>query len=235
MLKNWYQKIHNKLSGVHRPVHPLDEKFKRAAYPQEGEDLVLLKLFQWKRNGFYVDIGAHHPLRYSNTAVLHDSFGWSGANIDPLPGTKELFDEYRPSDINIQAGVSNQEEQLTFYHFSPEAYYTFDAEKAKKLLNNGIELVNKQTIQVCTPDHIFEKYKIYDREVDLLNLDVEGLELGILQSFDWSRINPHVICVEILGKSLDELASNQIYAYLSELNYVLKAKTLNTCIFDRAK
>ncbi|MFH1178148.1 MAG: SAM-dependent methyltransferase, partial [bacterium] len=46
-------------------------------YSQFGEDIVLEKIFSGKNNGHYVDIGAHHPKRYSNTYLLHKR-GWSG-------------------------------------------------------------------------------------------------------------------------------------------------------------
>jgi hypothetical protein len=61
-------------------------------YSQEGEDLIASRLFPNQSTGFYVDIGAHHPTRFSNTYLLYTK-GWRGINIDPLPGSKELFDK----------------------------------------------------------------------------------------------------------------------------------------------
>jgi hypothetical protein len=44
---------------------------RRVAYSQEGEDLVLLRMFEGQNAGVYVDVGAHHPFRFSNTCLLH--------------------------------------------------------------------------------------------------------------------------------------------------------------------
>ena len=56
------------------------------SFSQEGEDLVLARIFEGKKNGFYVDIGAHHPTRFSNTHYFYRR-GWSGINIDAMPGS----------------------------------------------------------------------------------------------------------------------------------------------------
>ena len=57
----------------------------RPAYAQFGEDQVLDELVGTKTRGFYVDVGAHHPHRLSNTHLLYVR-GWWGINIDPNRG-----------------------------------------------------------------------------------------------------------------------------------------------------
>jgi hypothetical protein len=42
----------------------------KLCYAQDGEDLILDRLLEGQQSGFYVDIGAHHPLRFSNTYLL---------------------------------------------------------------------------------------------------------------------------------------------------------------------
>jgi len=61
------------------------------SFSQDGEDMVLRRIFSGKLNGTYVDIGAHHPSLYSNTNYFYQN-GWTGINIDPLPGNKLIFD-----------------------------------------------------------------------------------------------------------------------------------------------
>jgi hypothetical protein len=79
-------------------------KFKQTHYSQNGEDIILQSLFPREHTGFYVDVGAHHPYRISNTYLLHQQ-GWSGINIDPNPETIAFFNRARPKDININIGV----------------------------------------------------------------------------------------------------------------------------------
>ena len=53
---------------------------RRISYSQEGEDLVVDRLLNGKRNGFYVEVGCHHPYRYSNTFMFYKK-GWRGICI----------------------------------------------------------------------------------------------------------------------------------------------------------
>ena len=60
-------------------------KYLNCSYSQEGEDMVLARYLEGQKNGFYVDVGAHHPFRFSNTYHFYLK-GWHGVNIDPLWG-----------------------------------------------------------------------------------------------------------------------------------------------------
>ena len=83
------------------------------SYSQEGEDLVLARYFA-KSSLIYVDVGAHHPTRYSNTYLFY-SQGWRGINIDAMPGSMDAFRRDRPRDINIEALVSTSKKPtITF-------------------------------------------------------------------------------------------------------------------------
>ena len=53
----------------------------RYSFSQEGEDLLIDRMFDGQSVGFYVDVGAHHPTRFSNTYLLYLR-GWRGINID---------------------------------------------------------------------------------------------------------------------------------------------------------
>ena len=39
-------------------------------WSQEGEDILLQRIFGNRNNGFYVDVGAHHSSKFSNTFKL---------------------------------------------------------------------------------------------------------------------------------------------------------------------
>ena len=67
--------------------------------------MILRRIFIGKLTGFYVDIGAHHPKRFSNTYIFYQR-GWRGINIDAKPGTKEVFNKLRPRDINLEVPIS---------------------------------------------------------------------------------------------------------------------------------
>src|SRR5262249_46871801 len=121
---------------VPRPVVRLFQLLVRAvdpyaafSYAQEGEDMILLRLFGAKRDGFYVDVGAHHPYRFSNTCVLAMR-GWRGINIDADARAIEAFRRNRSTDVNLALGVSDTPGPLTLYVFSDPALNTIDPELA---------------------------------------------------------------------------------------------------------
>ncbi|WP_233706612.1 FkbM family methyltransferase, partial [Helicobacter marmotae] len=82
--------------------------YRHASYSIEGEDRILSALMGDKegKSGFYVDVGAHHPFRYSNTYLFY-TWGWMGINIDATPGSMAAFRKHRPRDINIECAIGN--------------------------------------------------------------------------------------------------------------------------------
>ncbi|HWR59941.1 MAG TPA: FkbM family methyltransferase, partial [Thermodesulfovibrionales bacterium] len=98
--------------------------FRTWSYSQEGEDLILRRIFSNITNGFYVDIGAHHPKRFSNTYLFYRQ-GWCGINIDAMPGSMKLFNKFRPRDINLEFAVANGNNKMTYYEFNLPALNSF--------------------------------------------------------------------------------------------------------------
>ena len=56
----------------------------------DGEDIEVFNYFKNKKIGFYVDVGAYHPIQRNNTMLLYLN-GWEGINIDinKIKGTVE--------------------------------------------------------------------------------------------------------------------------------------------------
>ena len=167
------------------------------SYSQEGEDLVLRRLFEGRENGFYVDVGAHHPYRFSNTALFSEN-GWRGINIDPNPGTAILFDRYRPRDVNLELGINNTSEPLDFYIFKEPALNTFDSKTAAEHISSGKwELLHKKSVQQKTLSEVLDRHLPEGQKIDFLSIDVEGLGYEVLTSNDWNKYLPDVIVIEV--------------------------------------
>ena len=97
------------------------------SYSQAGEDMILNCIFLSKNNGIYVDVGANHPTKASNTYFFY-KIGWTGINIDAFPDAIKLFRKQRKKDINIETGVNDIEDILNFYMFKDSSYNTFNEE-----------------------------------------------------------------------------------------------------------
>lgn len=204
------------------------------SYSQEGEDLVLKRLFEGRKDGFYVDIGAHHPYRFSNTALFYEN-GWRGINIDPNPGTAIHFDRYRPRDVNLELAINNTSEPLDFYIFNEPALNTFDSEAAAEHISSSKwELVHKISVQQKTLSEVLDRHLPQGVKIDFMTIDVEGIGYDVLTSNDWNKYLPDVVLIEVWGdQTLKSLLSMPESEFLSSYGYQLIAKTVNTAFFQR--
>lgn len=210
--------------------HPSKE-FEVVSYGQEGEDIILKELLNSKETGFFIDIGAHHPFRFSNTFKFYQK-GWRGINIDPIPGIKELFDTHRPEDINLETGINNQKETLTYYNFKEKAFNTFSKIQAEEYLKANWPLESKLEVETSTLNDILSEHLPPSTKIDFMSVDVEGFEMNVLTSFDWEKYKPTVLLIEILDvHSIEEIFDHPLYKYISSKNYVLASKTINTFFF----
>ncbi len=163
------------------------------SYAQNGEDVVLDRLFARGIAGFYIDIGAHDPTHLSITRHFYD-LGWHGINVEPATLAFERLAAARTRDININTGVADEDGKLTFYEATPESgLSTFDPEQAKSHIEAGTPLVER-TVPVTTLAHICEEH--VDGTIDFLTVDVEGYEGPVLRGGDWTRWRPRVVVVE---------------------------------------
>ncbi len=211
-------------------------EFGTISYSQEGEDLILKRIFENKQTGFFVDVGAHHPKRFSNTYLFYQR-GWRGINIDPMPGIMQKFNHIRPNDINIEAAISDKKENLTYYIFNEPALNTFSETEAKKKdgLNN-YKIIEKKIIEVSRLDEFLDKYLPKNQNIDFISIDVEGLDLNVLRSNNWTKYRPKIVLAEAIQSSLENIFDTELVQYMILNNYALFAKTFNTLFFrDQTK
>lgn len=222
----------------HQETQILDssKEFQNHSFAQEGEDMVLSRLFEGKTNGIFVDVGAHHPFRFSNTYLFYRK-GWRGINIDPLPTSKTLFDLHRPEDENLCIGISNSEVELTYYMFNEPALNTFDEQEAHKKngVNNGqFYIIDKKQIATKKLSTVLNASKIATKNIDFLSIDVEGLDIEVLESNDWEKFRPEVVLVEELSTNISKIMEESVvHKFMQSKSYHLFYKTVNTSFYVR--
>lgn len=212
-----------------------DVSFARSSYSQDGEDVVLASFYEEKvgYKGFYVDIGALHPLRFSNTQYFYER-GWNGINIDATPGAMREFDRLRPRDNNIETGISKEKGRLTFYQFEEAALNSFNKEISEGRIKDGWKLLGKKEVDSFNINEILESNLSKDQKIDFVNIDVEGLDFEILQSLNWSKYKPNFILVEdlkIVDRDIIGYEKSKIYQFLKKKGYSIVARTRRTLIF----
>jgi FkbM family methyltransferase len=208
------------------------QKHRLDSWAQEGEDLVLRRFFEGQKRGFYVDIGAHHPHRFSNTFFFYKR-GWRGINIDAMPGSMGIFNEQRPEDINLELAISDQP-RMTYFMFNDPALNGLCAEVAERRDGKrGNYIVKRLPVRTSTLAQIFDQHVTAGTTIDFLTIDVEGHDLGVLKSNDWSMHRPRMILAEDLEKlPLDELGNSKLVQYLRGVGYCPCARTFNTLFFE---
>ena len=92
-----------------------------------------------------------------------------------------------------------------------------------KDLNNQLEReiqyqIKEKKIQAFTLDDVLVFSNSENRKIDLLDIDVEGADLKVLQGLSFQKFKPEIICVEIHDKYLKE---SETFKLLKNLNYEL--------------
>ena len=205
------------------------------SWSQEGEDIMLRRIFGSQRTGLYVDVGAHHPKRFSNTYFFY-RLGWHGINIDAMPGSMRLFNKCRPRDINLELGIAQNAGTLNYFIFNETALNGFSAtlSNQRNSENNKYYVKDVVKLNVQPLSEVLEKYAD-GAAIDFMTVDVEGLDLQVLRSNDWSRFRPEYVLAEVLRSSLDELQYDPVTKFMRGIGYSVYAKVVNTVIFKNVK
>ena len=219
-------------AGLERVRDALPFGMARISFAQEGEDLILERLFEHDRAGVYVDVGAHHPKRFSNTQLLYRR-GWHGINIDAAPGSMVAFRRQRPRDINLELGVTATAETRDFYVFDEPALNTFDAARARSLDRPPYKLQRVVKVSCAPLAQILLDHDI--AAIDLLTVDAEGFDLEVLRTLDWDASRPRVVLTEQFSRDLEAHFASDTHAFMhGERGYTLIAKTFNSLFYRRA-
>ncbi len=201
------------------------EKFfiNRKTYSQSGEDIFIINFMKKKKlvKGIYVDIGAFHPIKYSNTCLLFKS-GWSGINIDLNQTAIDYFNILRPNDKNICCAVSNIQKKTKV--FIKSIFSPLNSISKKHAVNLNFASKNDQSYLVKT-----KKFNsLIKKNFDFLNIDIEGLDYAVLKSINFKFYTPKLICIEILKNS----NLKKIKSYLKKFNYFYVKKCTTSYFFE---
>ncbi len=189
------------------------------SYAQNREDLIIAGFFPDIEKGFYVDVGANHPIRHSVTKLLYDK-GWRGINVEPNADLFKQIEKYRPNDTNLNIGIAVDEGKLELrvYHTRDglAGLSTFTNEiKEEYASRGGEDTANFTDVIVDTMrlDQIFKKHKT--STIHFLKLDVEGFENEAILSNNWKKYRPILLCIE------SNHLVNDWHQYLKEQRYTV--------------
>jgi hypothetical protein len=157
------------------------------SWSQGGEDLALLSIFSGKEEGTYLDIGAHHPNRFSVTRHLYQR-GWVGVNVDANKHLIDEFEKIRKRDINLCFAVG-QSEVYEFTIFKEPAISTVNPEWKARFISEKNEVDRIEKIPGRKLRLIYDDF-FAENPADLLTIDAEGADFDVLQSMDFHNLPP---------------------------------------------
>lgn len=196
------------------------------SYSQGGVDLLVNKFFKNQKNGIYLDIGAYHPIKWSNTYLLYKK-GWSGINIDLDESSIEMFKYFRTNDYNKQIAVSNYKGNINLYRYHQRsAVQTVSSDTARKMNNDNLKKIE---VKCDTLNNIIQDSCFKNMKIDFLSIDIEGHELIALKDFDFKKYDPKLIVIEYNDPELvsfefqyqkiENVMKSEIYKFMYEKNY----------------
>lgn len=212
-------------------LSPLYDFLGKRSYAQSGEDIVADVILGKRKKGFYVEIGAFHPKIFSNTYLFYKR-GWNGVCVEPRPEVEEEFAKVRSRDKFVSMGVAEKRDVLEYFEFDDAAANTFSKEQAEKNIKEaGRKLEKKINVAVMPLKDILAGAVPEGVKIDLLSVDVEGMDEEVLRSNDWGKYRPEVVIVEDLNFDWRDPKKSKVTKLLLGLGYELECKTPFSLIF----
>lgn len=200
-------------------------KYKKFTYAFNGVDLNIDYIFQNQKKGFYLDIGAQHPISNNNTYLLFKK-GWKGINIDLDKKNIDLFNLARPNDINLNVAISDSEEQVDLFYYHDASPINTLNKNVSNYQKAKVKEVKKIKTKIL--DNILKEINL-SNEIDYMNIDVEGHEEKILKGFNIKKYKPKVISIEYLdlklqklefkNNNIDNLLNSNLYKFFINNDY----------------
>jgi len=188
------------MAGNSAPMAP-EDRF--VSYAQTCEDVILNRIFRHVNDGFYIDIGAYHPVIGSVTKAFYDR-GWCGINVEPASIFEELR-RARPRDINVKAAVLDREATVEFLEDRADRGMSRVGAAAGELNEDRLE---SYQVQAITLNDLVARHA-QGREISFLKIDAEGAEAAIILATNWKNVRPMVILVEATAPWTNNLVNDE--------------------------
>jgi FkbM family methyltransferase len=221
-------------------ISRLFRKNYKISYSQCGEDLIVDFICQALKidRPTYLDIGAHHPIYLSNTYLFYER-GCRGVCIEPDPLLIAEIQRVRRRDtcLNIGVGVTDARvSEADFFIMTSRTLNTFSRAEAERYQSYGNHKIEKVIQIPLVPINSVIKEHFDNAHPNFVSLDVEGLDLAVLETFDFQGIRPEVFCIETITFTEDntEEKVSGILDLMNAQGYMPWADTyINTIFVDR--
>jgi len=187
------------------------------SYSQIGQDIKVLQFYNYKKNGYYVEIGASNGITFSNTYLLATRYHWKGICVEPLPQQFEKLCKNRPKAICYNQPVYDESNKEVIFDIANNSdmlsgiSYNIDCH---------IDLVNSNktqlTLTTISLNDLLDKSHA-PNFIEYLSLDTEGSEFEILKSNNYDEYNFGLIHLE---HNFIEPKRTQMHDFLLDHGYI---------------
>jgi FkbM family methyltransferase len=173
----------------------ISNKKEPMSFSQNSEDAFIVDYYCDKPTGRFIDIGAYHVEKFSNTRALYLA-GWKGIMVEPSPQNyRAIADHYKDDEgvtvLNIAIGKETGE--IDFYESDGDAVSTSEIGHMKKWGAAGVKYKKIKVLQLSVESFM----QIYCKDIDFLSIDTEATNMELFRcvpKFVWEQIS--MICIE---------------------------------------
>ena len=192
-----------------------------STYAQYGEEEIFKTFFNNRENGFVVDIGAADGVTGSNSRFLIETLKWGGILVEPVPIFFEKLNQLYSLNERVhlvnKCIFSSVQNSVNFFQYGGGEFHenqssTIIPEFKDKVTQWYGEKYNTIQIGTVTLEKLFTEYNVH-KNFNLLSVDCEGADIIALQSNNWAKFRPELICVE------HSMPKDELDIYMSSINY----------------
>ena len=162
------------------------------SYAQNFEDVMLWRALSHVQEGFFLDIGAQHPIVDSVSLLFYER-GWRGVHVEPTVRYASMLREHRKEDVVIEAAVGKKRGVIKFFEIPDTGISTASEVIAKQHQERGFN-IREVEVQSITLSDVFDKCQAPD--IHWLKIDVEGFEKQVIDSWGKAKHRPWIVVVE---------------------------------------
>jgi FkbM family methyltransferase len=171
------------------------------SYSQLGQDLYILNQYNFKQNGFFVEVGSSDGITISNTYLLEKEYGWKGICVEPLPYYYETCIKNRPNSVCCKDAVYSENDLILEFNIAGCDLLSTDGDLLSGITSHIDKYVDtlkkgiKINVTTKTLNSILDKYNA-PKFIDYLSIDTEGSELEVLKGIDFDKYKFGMIDIE---------------------------------------
>lgn len=160
-------------------------------YSQLGQDRDVLSHYQFKRNGYFIEVGANDGISFSNTYLLEKDYGWTGICAEPLPEKFTQLFKIRPDSICVEKAVFSTSGLVLDFTVADMFSGLVDFIDC----HNEGRTSNRIKVTTITMNDMLKQYQA-PSFIEYLSIDTEGTEFEVLKSIDYDAYKFGIIHIE---------------------------------------